>query len=119
VNRLDGEDKEYGYIIETRTSSRASKVQSMTTPRGPSMGMTGGCGRALGGSPQQGREKLEETGSRKKPCVSPSISKDSAAYMRYFCAKDSGDPEQLKATNRTVSLSTSMCCLHPRLRQPG
>ena len=44
------------------------------------------------------RERLEETREAVKALCEPvEAPKDSAAYLRYFCAKDSGNAEQLKA----------------------
>ena len=41
VNRLDGEDKQYGYISTTKTSSRALSGRYRTTLRKHWMAMTG------------------------------------------------------------------------------
>ena len=46
---------------------------------------------------KKARERLEETREIVKALCEPvELPKDSAAYLRYFCAKDSGSMEQLK-----------------------
>ena len=71
----------------------------MTTPLARSMAMTRktwpDC---LEDRLDKARERLEETREAVKALCEPvEAPKDSAAYLRYFCAKDSGNAEQLKA----------------------
>jgi len=98
VNRLDGEDKEYGYIIDYKDLFRSleQSIQDYT-------------GEAFGGYDkedvegllkdrlQQGRERLEEAREAVKALCEPvEPPRDTASYVRYFCAAESGNAEQLK-----------------------
>ena len=99
VNRLDGDDKEYGYIIDYKDlfKSLEGAVHDYTS------GALDGYDREdvaglLEDRLVKARERLEETRESVKALCEPvEAPKDSAAYLRYFCAKDSGDAEQLKA----------------------
>lgn len=98
VNRLDGEDKEYGYIVDYKDlfKSLEGAVHDYTSG-------------ALDGYDQQdvagllkdrlemARERLEETREAIKALCEPVESpRDTSAYLRFFCARDSGSAEQLK-----------------------
>ena len=98
VNRLDGDDKEYGYIIDYKDlfKSLEGAVHDYT------------CG-ALDGYDKEdvaglledrlgkARERLEEAREAVKALCEPvEAPRDTAAYLRYFCAKESGNAEQLK-----------------------
>ncbi len=99
VNRLDGDDKEYGYIIDYKDlfKSLEGAVHDYTS------GALDGYDREdvaglLDDRLVKARERLEETRESVKALCEPvEAPKDSAAYLRYFCAKESGDAEQLKA----------------------
>ena len=99
VNRLDGDDKEYGYIIDYKDlfKSLEGAVHDYTS------GALDGYDREdVAGLLQdrlaKARERLEETREAVRALCEPvELPKDSAAYLRYFCAKDSADAEQLKA----------------------
>ena len=98
VNRLDGEDKEYGYIVDYKDLFRSLEgaVKDYT-------------GEAFAGYDKedvegllkdrlaQGRAQLEEAREAVKALGEPvAPPRDTAAYIRYFCATDSGNAEQLK-----------------------
>jgi type I restriction enzyme, R subunit len=99
VNRLDGDDKEYGTIIDYKDlfKSLEGAVQDYTS--GALDGyekedVAGLLENRLG----KARERLEETREAVKALCEPvEIPKDTGAYLRFFCASDSGDAEQLKA----------------------
>ena len=98
VNRLDGEDKEYGYIIDYKDLFR-SLEQSIQDYTGEAFGgydkedVAG----LLKDRLQQGRERLEEAREAVKALCEPvEPPRDTAAYLRYFCAVESGNAEQLK-----------------------
>jgi type I restriction enzyme R subunit len=98
VNRLDGEDKEYGYIIDYKDLFR-SLEQSITDYTGEAFAsydredVEG----LLKDRLQQGRERLEETREAVKALCEPvEIPRNSAAYLHYFCATESGNAAQLK-----------------------
>ncbi len=98
VNRLDGEDKEYGYIIDYKDLFR-SLEQSITDYTGEAFA---GYDREdveglLKDRLQQGRERLEEAREAVKALCEPvEPPRDSSAYLRYFCAAESGNAAQLK-----------------------
>jgi len=98
VNRLDGDDKEYGYIIDYKDLFR-SLEQSITDYTGEAFA---GYDREdveglLKDRLQQGRERLEEAREAVKALCEPvEPPRDSAAYLRYFCAAESGNAAQLK-----------------------
>jgi type I restriction enzyme, R subunit len=99
VNRLDGDDKEYGYIIDYKDLFKSLEGAVNDYTSGALDGyekedVAGLLEDRLG----KARERLEETRESVKALCEPvDLPKDSAAYLRYFCAKDSGDAEQLKA----------------------
>jgi len=99
VNRLDGDDKEYGYIVDYKDlfKSLEGAVQDYT-----SGALDGYDKEDVAGLLQdrlvKARERLEEIREAVKALCEPvEIPKDTAAYIRYFCAKDSGNAEQIKA----------------------
>jgi type I restriction enzyme R subunit len=98
VNRLDGEDKEYGYIIDYKDLFR-SLEQSIKDYTGEAFAgydkedVEG----LLKDRLRQGRERLEEAREAIKALCEPvAPPRDTAAYLRYFCAAESGNAEQLK-----------------------
>ena len=102
VNRLDGEDKEYGYIIDYKDLFR-SLEQSIKDYTGEAFeGYDADDVRGLlKDRLQQGRERLEEAREAIKALCEPvDPPRDTAAYLRFFCASDSGDALQLKANER-------------------
>ena len=99
VNRLDGDDKDYGYIIDYRDlfKSLERSISDYT-------------GEALSGYDEedvkglltdrlkQGRQRLEDAREAVKALCEPvEPPYDTPAYLRYFCAEESGNAEQLKA----------------------
>lgn len=98
VNRLDGDDKEYGYIVDYKDlfKSLEKSIKDYT-------------GKALDGYDakdvtgllkdrlEKGRDRLEELRESVKALCEPvEPPRDTAAYLRFFCAADSGNAEQLK-----------------------
>ena len=98
VNRLDAEDKEYGYIIDYKDLFR-SLEQSIQDYTGEAFG---GYDEAdvrglLKDRLQQGRERLEEAREAVKALCEPvEPPRDTAAYLRFFCAAESGNARKLK-----------------------
>lgn len=97
VNRLDSEDKEYGYIIDYKDlfNSLEKSIKDYT-------------GEAFGGYDREdvsgllkdrlekGRERLEEAREAVKAICEPvEFPCDIADYLRYFCAVDTSDPTAL------------------------
>jgi type I restriction enzyme R subunit len=107
VNRLHSEDKEYGYIIDYKDLFR-SLEQSVKEYTGAAFA---GYDRAdveglLKDRLQQGRERLEEAREAIKALCEPvDPPRGTPAYLRYFCAAQSGNAGQLKETEpRRVAL---------------
>src|SRR5437016_5265007 len=98
VNRLDGDDKENGYIIDYKDLFKSLEGAVHDYTSGAFEGydkedVAGLLEDRLG----KGREHLEEAREAVKALCEPvEAPKDTAAYLRYFCAKDSGNAEQLK-----------------------
>jgi type I restriction enzyme R subunit len=98
VNRLDGDDKEYGYIIDYKDlfQSLEGAVADYTS------GALDGYDKddvkgLLENRLDKAREDLEEAREAVKALCEPvEAPRDSAAYLHYFCAKDSGNADQLK-----------------------
>ena len=98
VNRLDGEDKEYGYIIDYKDLFR-SLEKSIKDYTGAAFGgydvedVKG----LLKDRLQQGRERLEEAREAIKALTEPvEPPRDTSAYIKYFCGSESGDAAQLR-----------------------
>jgi type I restriction enzyme, R subunit len=98
VNRLDSEDKEYGYIIDYKDlfKSLEKSIKDYT-------------GEAFDGFDEQdvagllqdrldkARERLEELREAVKALCEPvPPPRDSAAYLRFFCTPDTADAQSLK-----------------------
>jgi type I restriction enzyme R subunit len=98
VNRLDGDDKEYGYIVDYKDlfKSLEGAVEDYTS------GALDGYEKEdveglLEDRLAKARERLEETREAVKALCEPvDTPKDTAAYLRYFCARESGNADQLK-----------------------
>ena len=98
VNRLDGEDKEYGYIIDYKDLFRSleKSISDYTGEAFEGYDQDDVAG-LLKDRLKQGRERLEEAREAVKALCEPvEPPRDTAAYLRYFCAAESGNPEQLK-----------------------
>lgn len=99
VNRLDGDDKEYGYIVDYKDLFKSLEVavKDYTT------GAFDGYDKAdveglLEGRLGKARERLEEAlDSLRVLCEPVEPPRDDDAYYRYFSSKESGDLVQLKA----------------------
>jgi hypothetical protein len=98
VNRLDGEDKDYGYIVDYKDlfKSLQHSIQDYTSD-------------ALDGYDKEdvegllskrivrGKERLEEAREAIKAlCELVDPPRDTTDYIRYFCAKDTADKDALK-----------------------
>ena len=104
VNRLDGEDKEYGYVIDYKDLFRSleQSIKDYTGEAFDGFDATDVQG-LLKDRLTQGRERLEEAHEAVKALCEPvEPPRDTAAYLRFFCAAESGNAEQLKATNRSA-----------------
>ena len=98
VNRLDGEDKEYGYVIDYKDLFRSLEQSIQDYTGGAFDGYdTADVQGLLKDRLRQGRERLEETREAIIAlCEAVEPPRDTAAYLRYFCDAPSGDAAQLK-----------------------
>ncbi|MEJ5223976.1 MAG: HsdR family type I site-specific deoxyribonuclease, partial [Anaerolineales bacterium] len=99
VNRLHTEDKEYGYIVDYRDlfKSLAQSIKDYTGEAFDGYNREDVDG-LLKDRLQKGRERLEALREAVKALCEPvEPPKDTAAYVRYFCAEESGNAKQLKA----------------------
>ena len=102
VNRLDGEDKEFGYIVDYKDLFRSLK-QAITDYTGEAFENfdADDVKELLKDRLEKGRERLEETREAVKALCEPvAPPRDSADYIRYFCAEENGNVEQLKANRQ-------------------
>jgi type I restriction enzyme R subunit len=98
VNRLDSDDKEYGYIIDYKDlfQSLASSVNDYTSGAFDAYDKEDVLG-LLSNRLDQAKERLEEAREAIKALCEPvDPPKDTAAYLRYFCARDTSNKDQLK-----------------------
>ena len=98
VNRLDGDDKEYGYIIDYKDlfKSLEGAVADYTSGALDGFDKEDVAG-LLENRLEKAREDLEEALEAVRALCEPvEAPRDSAAYLHYFCAKDAGNAEQLK-----------------------
>jgi type I restriction enzyme R subunit len=101
VNRLDGDDKEYGYIIDYKDLFKRWKGRSPTTPAGARRlrprTTWPACWRT---ACREGREDLEEALGGRQGAVRAgrTAAGFTLQYQHYFCAKaEHGNAAQLKA----------------------
>ncbi len=98
VNRLDGEEKEYGYIVDYKDlfKSLGTAMHDYTSGALDAYDKEDVAG-LLKDRLQTAREHLEEAReSIKALCEPVAAPKDTAAYLRYFCGADTSDKNQLK-----------------------
>jgi type I restriction enzyme R subunit len=107
VNRLDGEDKDYGYIIDYKDlfKSLEGAVHDYTSGAFDGYDKEDVAG-LLENRLEKARERIEEAREAVRALCEPvEPPKDSAAHLRYFCAKESGNAGQLKENEpKRVSL---------------
>ncbi len=93
VNRLDGEDKQYGHIIDYKDlfKSLAKSVREFTGEAFDGFDANDVAG-LLRNRLEVGRERLEELRERVKALCEPvERPRNTMAYIRYFCGKGSAD----------------------------
>jgi type I restriction enzyme R subunit len=114
VNRLDGDDKEYGYIIDYKDLFKSLEGAVHDYTSGALDGydkedVAGLLEDRLGKARERLEEALEAVRALCEPVEPP---KDQQAYFRYFSSKDVGDAEQLKANEpQRLSLYTLSAAL--------
>ncbi len=98
VNRLDGDDKEYGYIIDYKDlfKSLENAVDDYTSGALDGFDKEDVAG-LLENRLEKAREDLEDALETVRAlCETVAQPKDSAAYRRYFCCETPGDALQMK-----------------------
>lgn len=99
VNRLDGEDKDNGYIVDYKDlfKSLQRSIEDYTSGAFDDYDAEDVAG-LLENRLEKGRERLEEAREAIKALCEPvQPPKDTAAYLHYFCAADTSDAQAVKA----------------------
>lgn len=98
VNRLDGDDKEYGYIVDYKDLFKSLE----TSIHDYTVGALDGYAKEdvaglLSDRLEKARARLDEAREAIKALREPvETPRDTPAYIRYFCAKDTADKAALK-----------------------
>src|SRR5664280_107956 len=98
VNRLDGDDKEYGYIIDYKDLFKSLE----TSIHDYTVGALDGYAKEdvaglLSNRLDKARERLDEALEAIRALCEPvEAPRDTTAHMRFFCAKDTADKAALK-----------------------
>ena len=98
VNRLDGDDKEYGYIIDYKDlfKSLERSIHDYTSEALDGYDKEDVAG-LLSDRIEKARERLEQAREAIKALCEPvAPPKHTIDYIRYFCAKDTTDKDALK-----------------------
>jgi len=107
VNRLDGDDKDYGYIIDYMDlfKSLESAFKDYTSGAFDAYEKSDVEG-LLKDRLKKGKERLDEAlEAIKELCEPVEPPKDTLAHIRYFCGKNTENPDELKDTEpRRVAL---------------
>lgn len=114
VNRLDGDDKDYGYIVDYRDlfHSLEDAITDYT-----SGALDGYDNKDIEGlltdRTESARQNLDDALEKIRALCEPvGPEKDTLRYQQYFCAKDQGDAGQLKANeHKRVELYKSVASL--------
>ncbi|MBP6965134.1 MAG: type I restriction endonuclease subunit R [Armatimonadetes bacterium] len=107
VNRLDGDDKEYGYVIDYKDLFRSLETAFIDYTSEVFDGFDAEDVRGLlSNRLVKAREQLEEAREAVRALCEPvEPPKDTAAHLRYFCARDTTDKEALKGNEpRRIAL---------------
>ena len=98
VNRLDGDDKEYGYIVDYKDLFKSLEGAVHDYTSGALDGFDAGDVKGLlENRLEKAREDLEDAREAVKALCEPvKTSRNPEDYFHYFCAQVSGDAAQLK-----------------------
>ena len=102
VNRLDGDDKEYGYIVDYKDlfQSLEQSVHDYTSGAFDNYDKEDVEG-LLTDRLEKAKQRLEEAREAIKALCEPVLPpKDTQAYIRYFCGEDTTDKDALKDNER-------------------
>jgi type I restriction enzyme R subunit len=102
VNRLDGEDKDYGYIVDYRDLFNSLRDAIGDYTSGALDGYEKEDIRGLlANRIEKGRKDLDDELERVRAICEPvAPPKNTLQYQQYFCAGEQGDAAQLKANER-------------------
>jgi len=98
VNRLDGEDKLHGYIVDYKDlfNSLESSIKDYTTEAFAEYDKEDVAG-LLKDRLEKAKERLDDALESIRSLCEPVLPpKDTLAYIRYFCAEDTSDKDALK-----------------------
>lgn len=100
VNRLDGDDKEYGYIIDYRDLFKSLETSITDYTAGALDGYTkADVAGLLSDRLAKARERLDDAREAVKALCEPvPAPRDEQAYRHYFCAADTTDRVAMKAS---------------------
>jgi type I restriction enzyme R subunit len=129
VNRLDGDDKEYGYIVDYKDlfKSLERSIHDYTSEALDGYDKEDVAG-LLSDRIEKARERLEEAREAIKALCEPvAPPKDSLDYIRYFCARDTTDidavkenePKRIALYKLTVSLIRAYANLANEMPESG
>jgi type I restriction enzyme R subunit len=114
VNRLDGDDKEYGYIIDYKDlfKSLEGSIKDYTSGAFDGYDKEDVAG-LLSNRLEKAKEQLELALETVKALCEPvEPPKDTPKNLRYFCAKDTSDKEELKENeNKRLTLYKAVASL--------
>jgi type I restriction enzyme, R subunit len=114
VNRLDTEDKEYGYVIDYKDlfKSLAGAIRDYTSEALDGFDKEDVDG-LLKERLKKAKERLEETREAVRALCEPVLPpKDSVAYLHYFCSQPAGVEAQLKENeSKRLTLYKSVAAL--------
>lgn len=102
VNRLDGDTKDYGYIIDYRDlfNSLESAIDDYTSDALSGYDRQDVEG-LLSNRIERGREDLDNALERVRALIEPvAPPKGTPQFQHYFCAKDPGNADQIKANEQ-------------------
>ena len=129
VNRLDGDSKEYGYVVDYKDLFKRLEgaVQDYTSGALDGFDAEDVKG-LLEDRVGKARENLEDAREAVKALCEPvDPARDSLAYLSYFCAKESGnaaqlkenEPKRLKLYKFTASLLRAYAAIASELAEAG
>jgi type I restriction enzyme, R subunit len=114
VNRLDGDDKEYGYIVDYKDLFRRLEGALIDYTSGALDGYDAiDVAGLLSDRLEKARDRLDETLETVRALCEPvSLPRDTRDYLHYFCAEDTADKTAL-ATNepKRVALYEAVAAL--------
>jgi type I restriction enzyme R subunit len=102
VNRLDGEDKDYGYIVDYRDLFNSLRRAIGDYTSGALDGYEKEDIRGLlANRIEKGRKDLDDALERVRAICEPVVPpKGTLQYQQYFCAREAGNADQLKDNER-------------------